>query len=127
MEWSQVYNGHSDMVLPSGVVATLLHTKGSKPSIKLVQLSAAPGSPKMDIAMSLDLLATREQYEFVEHMKEESLVLLQRLEDWVDKQGSGTHSPQGWELAPWQSCELAELQVLAGACCCYQVMLRLAV
>jgi hypothetical protein len=89
MEWTQVYNGHSDLVLPTGVVATLLHTRGTKPSIKLVQLSAAPGSPKLDIALSLDIMATRGQYEFVERMKEESLVLLQRLEEWVEKQGTG--------------------------------------
>ena len=79
MSWEFVYNGHSDLVLPTGSVATLL-------AGKLVVLNSATGSPKLDIASSLDFVAIREAMNFTDKMKVEAVHLLERLEEWTEKQ-----------------------------------------
>ena len=82
MEWQCVYNGHSDLVLPTGSVATLMRGR-------LVMLNANTGSPKLDVASSLDFVEVREQFNFLDKMKHEAVALLERLEHWADKQAHG--------------------------------------
>ncbi len=80
--WECVYNGHSDLVVPTGNVATLLNGR-------MVVLNSAAGSPKLDIVQSLDFVAAKESYEFLTKMKTDGPALLEALEAWCDKQAHG--------------------------------------
>lgn len=82
MVWKFVYNGDSSLVLPSGSVATIMNKK-------LVMLNAAAGSPKLDVAMTLDIFGVRESFAFLPKMKEEAHALLDALEAWVVQQEKG--------------------------------------
>lgn len=82
MTWECVFNGHSDLVLPTGSVATLINGR-------LVTLNSATGSPKLDLAASIDFIEVREQYSFAHKMKQEAMALLEGLESWADKQMHG--------------------------------------
>ncbi len=66
----------------AGALATLVDGK-------LVCLSSATGSPKIDLAASLDLFALAESFAFSERMRNEAVALLEGLEVWVEKQGGG--------------------------------------
>ena len=79
LAWENVFNGHSDLVLPTGSIATLV---GSK----LVMLNSGAGSPKLDLAASLDFGAVRESFAFATKMKLDAVAMLERLEAWSDKQ-----------------------------------------
>eukprot|EP00798_Chlamydomonas_sp_ICE-L_P023007 gene23007-30199_t len=79
MTWELVYYGSPEMVLPTGSVATLLGNK-------LVMLNSNAGSPKLDMASSLDFIGIRDSFNFVDKMKVESVAILERLETWIDKQ-----------------------------------------
>jgi hypothetical protein len=52
LAWTCVFRGHSDLVLPTGAVASLIGGR-------LMVLNAAAGSPKLDIAESLDFVEVR--------------------------------------------------------------------
>lgn len=78
--WECVFFGHSDLVLATGSVATLLQGN-------LVMLNCAAGSPKLDQASSLDFSAQRDALDFVQKMKHVAPMLLEAFEAWVDKQG----------------------------------------
>lgn len=80
--WTCVYNGHSDLALPTGALCCL---QGSK----LVAVNAAAGSPKLDIAAVLDFDAIRAQHEFVPCMKTQAVAMLTELQEWTDKQARG--------------------------------------
>jgi dynein heavy chain len=82
MTWEQVFNGHSDLVMPTGSVATLIGTR-------LVMLNSGVGSPKIDLAASLDFAAIRESFQFTTKMKQDAVAMLDRLEAWTDRQNSG--------------------------------------
>lgn len=82
LEWQCVFNGDSSLVLPSGSVATLLNKN-------LVMLNAAAGSPKMDVAMTLDIFGMRDSFSFMGKMKEESYLQLDSLENWIAQQEKG--------------------------------------
>ena len=82
MTWEQVFNGHTDSVIPTGSVATLMGNK-------LVMLNSGVGSPKLDLACSLDFAAIRESYNFNTKMKHDAVAMLERLEAWSDKQAHG--------------------------------------
>ncbi|DBA86689.1 TPA: Dynein alpha chain, flagellar outer arm [Trebouxia sp. C0004] len=80
--WNLIYLGHADLCPPQGAVATL---HGSK----LVCLNSAAGSPKLDLAMSLDIQATAEQYGFAAKMRNQAIEQLKALETWVERQATG--------------------------------------
>jgi archaellum component FlaC len=80
--WSCVYNGHSDLALPTGALCCL-HAG------KLVAVNAAAGSPKLDVAASLDFEAVRAEYEFVPRMKTKAVAMLTELQTWTEKQEHG--------------------------------------
>lgn len=82
MAWKLVYHGDSSLVLPTGPVATIKDKK-------LVMLNAAAGSPKLDVAMTLDIFGMRESFAFLPKMKEEAQALLDALESWVVQQEKG--------------------------------------
>ena len=82
MSWEQVFNGHSDLVIPTGSIATLV---GSK----LVMLNSGAGSPKIDLAASLDFAAVRDSFWFTTKMKHDAVTMLEHLEAWTDKQNNG--------------------------------------
>ncbi|CAD7704939.1 unnamed protein product [Ostreobium quekettii] len=82
MEWTMVYYGDPGLVLSHGAPAALVDRK-------LVTLNAGAGSPKLDIASSLDVFAVRESMAFVPKMREEAYALLEELDGWVDRQGKG--------------------------------------
>lgn len=58
-------------------------------------LNAGTGSPKLDIAQSLDFFAVREAFDFVPRMKLEADAQMHALEAWIDTQA------HGMELARW--------------------------
>lgn len=70
------------MYLLQGAVATL---SGSK----LVCLNSAAGSPKLDLAMTLDIQATAEQCGFAAKMRNQAIEQLKSLETWVERQATG--------------------------------------
>ena len=70
------------MLLSQGAVATL---SGSK----LVCLNSAAGSPKLDLAMTLAIQATAEQYSFAAKMRNQAIEQLKSLETWVERQATG--------------------------------------
>lgn len=76
-----IVNG-SCLWLLQGAVATL---SGSK----LVCLNSAAGSPKLDLAMTLDIQATAEQYGFAAKMRNQTIEQLKSLETWVERQATG--------------------------------------
>lgn len=82
MQWQRVFNGDTSLVLPTGSVATLKNKK-------LVMLNAAAGSPKLDVAMTLDIFGLRESFSFLAKMREESLLQLDVLETWIMQQEKG--------------------------------------
>ncbi len=82
MSWEMVFNGHSDLVLPTGSIATLVGNR-------LVMLNSAAGSPKLDQASSLDFLSVRDSFLFNNKMKQEAVAMLEALEAWSDKQAHG--------------------------------------
>ena len=82
MAWECVYYGSNELVLPTGNVATLL--KG-----RFVMLNAGAGSPRMDLASSLDIFELRDALAFTPKMKVMTENLLKGLEEWVDTQGHG--------------------------------------
>lgn len=53
---------------------------------KLVLISGAAGSLKLDTASSLDLFALAAKHDFTEKMKGDSVALLETFEAWADKQ-----------------------------------------
>lgn len=71
--WTCVYNGHSEGALPTGALCCL---QGGK----LVAVRAAAGSPKLDVAATLDFEAVRAEYEFVPRMKAKAGALLHNLQ-----------------------------------------------
>eukprot|EP00882_Tetradesmus_deserticola_P010125 GHRQ01010697.1.p1 GENE.GHRQ01010697.1~~GHRQ01010697.1.p1 ORF type:complete len:387 (+),score=127.04 GHRQ01010697.1:1021-2181(+) len=76
--------------LPAGALATLLEGK-------LVLVNASSGSPKLDCACSLDLLALAASYSFTTKMKVDAVTLLENLEAWVDKQAISLDLAQNLE------------------------------
>jgi dynein heavy chain, axonemal len=82
LSWSCIFNGHSDLALPSGALCCL-HGK------QLVALNAGTGSPKLDSVASLDFQAVKSEYEFVHKMKTQGQELLSALQAWTDKQSRG--------------------------------------
>eukprot|EP00882_Tetradesmus_deserticola_P026266 GHRQ01028943.1.p1 GENE.GHRQ01028943.1~~GHRQ01028943.1.p1 ORF type:complete len:155 (-),score=29.71 GHRQ01028943.1:487-951(-) len=76
--------------LPAGALATLLEGK-------LVLVNASTGSPKLDCACSLDLLALAASYSFTTKMKVDAVTLLENLEAWVDKQAISLDLAQNLE------------------------------
>ncbi|KAK9817742.1 hypothetical protein WJX72_001478 [[Myrmecia] bisecta] len=80
--WQCVYRGHADLVPSQGAVATLHNNK-------LVCLNSAAGSPKLDLAQSLDLLGVQESFGFAAKMKVQSIELLKALETWTERQATG--------------------------------------
>ena len=56
---------------------------------KLVCLNSAAGSPKLDLAMTLDIQATAEQYSFAAKMRNQTIEQLKSLETWVERQATG--------------------------------------
>jgi dynein heavy chain len=82
MTWELVFNGHSDLVLPTGSIATLV---GSR----LVMLNSAAGSPKLDLAASIDFSSIRDSYLFTNKMRQDAVMMLESLEAWSEKQGHG--------------------------------------
>lgn len=64
---------------------------------KLVLVNAAAGSPKLDCASSLDLLALEASYSFTGKMKGDAVTLLEGLEAWVDKQSMSMEMAQNLE------------------------------
>jgi ATP-dependent phosphoenolpyruvate carboxykinase len=53
---------------------------------KLVLISGAAGSLKLDTAKSLDLFGLAAKHEFTEKMKGDGVTLLEAFEAWADKQ-----------------------------------------
>ncbi|MEW5298846.1 MAG: hypothetical protein WDW36_001923 [Sanguina aurantia] len=80
--WEVAFNGHSDAVLPTGSIGTLWRGK-------LVVLNAGTGSPKLDIAQSLDFFAVRESFDFVPRMRVEAEHQMHALEAWIEAQAHG--------------------------------------
>lgn len=91
MTWECVYYGHPELVVPTGSVATLMHNK-------LVMLNSAAGSPKLDLAMSLDFMGIRDGLDFTTKMKQDAVSLLERLEGWCDKQAHGMELARNLEV-----------------------------
>lgn len=61
---------------------------------KLVSVNAAAGSPKLDLAASLDLFGLAASYKFTDKMRTEAVAQLEALEAWVDKQQLGMELAQ---------------------------------
>lgn len=80
--WQCVYVGSSDVVLPTGSLATLWRNR-------IVLVSAAVGSPKLDSVQSLDFQELRDSVAFTPKMRASTETLLKGLEDWVDTQAHG--------------------------------------
>ena len=80
--WTCVYNGHPELALPTGALCCLQNRK-------LVAINAAAGSPKLDVATSLDLEAVAAEYEFVPRMKTQAAAMLTQLQAWTAKQERG--------------------------------------
>lgn len=80
MTWSCMYFGHTDLVLPTGSVACLMP---SEDTYRLVVLNSGAGSPKIDLAQSIDLFAAKESFKFLDKMKNTVDELLGDLDKWV--------------------------------------------
>jgi hypothetical protein len=52
--WSCIYSGHSELVPPTGAIATLMDRR-------LVTMASAAGSSKLDVVQSLDILQVGRQ------------------------------------------------------------------
>lgn len=82
LTWTCIFNGHSDLAPAGGALCCL---QGRR----IVALNAAPGSPKLDVAASLDFEAVRNAHGFVHTMKAKSQELLSALQAWTSKQEQG--------------------------------------
>eukprot|EP00877_Chromochloris_zofingiensis_P015255 jgi/Chrzof1/9984/Cz04g22250.t1 len=85
--WSRVYYGHADLLGTTAPLVTLADGK-------LVSVNAAAGSPKLDLAASLDLFGLAASYKFTDKMRTEAVAQLEALEAWVDKQQLGMELAQ---------------------------------
>lgn len=77
--WECVFLGSGEVVLPTGSLATIWRNR-------VVLVSTAPGSPKLDLVQSLDFLELRDTMAFTPKMRAATEVLLKTLEEWVDVQ-----------------------------------------
>lgn len=73
---------HDHLLASAGSLGTLVDGR-------LVVLNSAAGSPKLDLAASLDFVKTRDSLDFVEKMKTQGPALLEALEGWCDRQAHG--------------------------------------
>ena len=77
--WTCVFNGHSDLAAPAGLISVL-------PGGKLATVNAAPGSTKLDVVASLDFTAAKADQEFVTKMKASGAEMLAELQRWTEEQ-----------------------------------------
>lgn len=77
--WTCVFNGHSDLGIPAGIITAL-------PGGKLATVNAAPGSTKLDVVASLDFSAAKAEQEFTTKMKAAGADMLAELQRWTEEQ-----------------------------------------
>lgn len=83
--WSCIYSGHSELVPPTGAIATLMDRR-------LVTMSSAAGSSKLDVVQSLDILQ-------------------------VGQAAAGSAAATGWCSVYTHSAASTLHSTLAGPCC----------
>lgn len=96
--WTCVFNGHSDLSAPAGLISVL-------PGGKLATVNAAPGSSKLDVVASLDFLAAKADQEFVTKMKASGAEMLAELQRWTEEQVLLHHSHCSLSIAYFQCFE----------------------